>query len=289
MKRVQLVVLTIVLSAKLFGSQHPYTFILVHGAWHGDWAWFIMEHKIKKAGADVISVNLPGHGIDTTTPGNIVLDDYVDAVHSAIDTISTNEVILVGHSMAGIIISAVAEAYPEKVDKLVYLAGFLVPDGRSMLDEALIDTHSLILPNIAIDTINKKVDINLNSIMDIFYNDTSLLPLVTLSKKLLTPEPLFPVATSVSLTLNNYGSIPRYYISTTNDKAVTPWLQERMYTQLPCRKVYQINSEHSPFLTRSGDLMKIFKKIAKDKGIQAPKDPGGGNNFIQNLMSEVKP
>ncbi|MCG8699899.1 MAG: alpha/beta fold hydrolase, partial [Bacteroidales bacterium] len=250
MKKVTFIILALLLSTGIFASSRPYTFVLVHGAWHGDWAWFIMEHKIKQTGADVISINLPGHGLDDSEPGDVELEDYVNTIYSAIDTISTNQVILVGHSMAGIAISATAEAYPDKIDKLVYLAGFLLQDGSSLLDEAILDTESLILPNISIDTLHQKVDINLDKVMEIFYNDSTHLPLVTLSQKLLTPEPLIPLATPLTLTVNNYGSIPRYYIETLNDKAVTPTLQQRMYTNLPCRKVYRINSEHSPFLTR---------------------------------------
>ncbi|MCG8700209.1 MAG: alpha/beta fold hydrolase [Bacteroidales bacterium] len=273
MRKTFFILLNLLFAANIIANNNQ-TLVLVHGAWYGNWAWYQTEHYMEQFGVNVISVNLPGHGIDNTDPGTVTLADYIETIHQAIDTIE-GEVVLVGHSMGGIAISATAEAYPDKIDKLVYLAGFMVQDGSSMLDIALQDKKSLILPNITIDTVNMVVDINRDQVAEIFYNRHKNAPVVNLTKKLLTKEPLIPIVTPLSLTMNNYGSIPRYYISTKDDKAVTRKIQKQMISSLPCRKVYGIRADHCPFLTNNVSLMLVFRNILKD-------DLGLGDDVFSN-------
>src|SRR5215475_785880 len=83
------------------------TIVLVHGAWVDASCWDKVVPALKAAGHEVLVVNLPGHGSDNTPPANITLQSYVDAVKTAIG--GRKDVTLVGHSLAGIVISEVAE------------------------------------------------------------------------------------------------------------------------------------------------------------------------------------
>src|ERR1700761_2452927 len=83
------------------------TIVLVHGAWSDASAWDYVVPQLKAAGFDVIAVNLPGHGKDNTPPAGITMDNYVEVVKKAIGT--KKNVILVGHSMGGVVISEVAQ------------------------------------------------------------------------------------------------------------------------------------------------------------------------------------
>lgn len=74
--------------------------------------------------ANVVVVNLPAHGADNTNGSGIGLNVYVKAVTEAINKVN-GKVILVGHSMAGMIISQVTENIPNKIEKLVYVSAFL--------------------------------------------------------------------------------------------------------------------------------------------------------------------
>ena len=100
------------------------TFMLIHGSWHGDWSWYLLEEQLTKAGHTVITVNLPGHGLLYNNASQVTLQDYESAVVNALD-LSQEEVILVGHSLGGLIISAAAEKRPDKVRSLVYLAAHM--------------------------------------------------------------------------------------------------------------------------------------------------------------------
>ncbi len=251
-----------VLSSSIIkGETNNYTFVLVHGSWHGDWAYYQVETLLQNSGNRVICINLPGHGIDKTDPGQVTLEDYQNAITDVLDTIP-GQVILVAHSMGGIAISMAAEARPEKICKLVYLAAFMLKSGQSMLEMSLKDTASLVGPNLIFDFDNNTVDINRENVRELFYNHTGSAK-IELAKKLLTPDPLQPVMTELYLTNENYGSIPRFYISTLDDNTITPYFQYKMYRELPFRNTYYICSDHSPFLSAPLQLNHILLNIAR--------------------------
>lgn len=260
MKKTIIIVLWVISSMSVQGAINDQTFVLVHGAWHGSWAYYKLHSILENSGYRVISINLPGHGIDNCNPGEVTLDNYRDAIVQVLDTIP-EQVILVGHSMGGIAISVAAEARPEKVSKLVYVAGFMPKSGESMLDLALKDTASLIGPNLIFDFQNNTVDIKRDNISEIFYNSRNIED-IQLSSTLLTSSPLKPIMTKLVLSPENYGSIPKYYISTLKDKAVTPYFQYKMYKDLPFNNIFYICSEHSPFFSQPNQLKRILIRIS---------------------------
>lgn len=85
------------------------TIILIHGAWHGSWCWDDVAEGVRASGFDVRAVDLPGHD----QPGSSSrlwnrVSDYVDHVHGEIDQID-GDVVLVGHSMGGLVTQRVLE------------------------------------------------------------------------------------------------------------------------------------------------------------------------------------
>src|SRR5687767_10121804 len=108
------------------------SFLLVHGAWHGAWCWYKVAALLRARGHEVRAIDLPSHGIDARAPGSVTLEDYVDAAHTALDGMSRP--VVVGHSMGGIVLSALAEKHPERIGSLVYVAAFLLGDGMKLLD-----------------------------------------------------------------------------------------------------------------------------------------------------------
>lgn len=274
----------LVITNVLSGASESHTYVLVHGAWHGNWTYYKLEYELVKAGHKVICVNLPGHGLDTTAPGKVTLADYQNAIVEVLDTVS-EPVVLVGHSMGGIAISMAAEARPEKIDKLVYLAAFMPKDGESMLELALKDSLSMIGPSLIFDFPNNTVDLVRENISDIFYG-SSTAEYVHLSEMLLTPNPLQPLTTTLSLTPEKYGSVRRFYITTSYDKAITPAFQEKMYTEQPCEEVYTLNTEHSPFFSAPNRLKNILDKIGDTKEKSGKKSTS--EEKIQNINSDYE-
>jgi pimeloyl-ACP methyl ester carboxylesterase len=105
------------------------TYILVHGAWHGAWAWDRVAPALRDAGHHVMTPTLPD------LPGT-TLSDHVNVVRRAIEA-SAEPATVVAHSYAGVVaIQSVAAVDPSRVDSLVLVDGWITSAGESLLDVA---------------------------------------------------------------------------------------------------------------------------------------------------------
>jgi pimeloyl-ACP methyl ester carboxylesterase len=219
-------------------------FVLVHGSWHGRWAWDRVAPMLSAAGHDVAAPDLPGRGEDPRDPAGISLTDHVDAVVEVLEA-SNGPAILVGHSFGGFVISHVAERVPERVVRLVYVAGFLLRPGETVLDVATSVPPTI--PHLDVREEEGVVSVLREAAPIVFYDDCSAEDARWATAQLV-PEALAPRRTPARLTDERFGSVPRAYVETTNDRALAIGLQRRMHAALPCREVVAIASGHSPFL-----------------------------------------
>ena len=132
-----------------------------------------------------------------------------------------------------------------------------------MLPVALSDERSLIVSNIELNEKEGWHMLKPSAFRPALYHDCKEDD-VELASSLLTREPNAPVATPLSLTERNFGSIERIYIETLDDRGVTNSLQRKMYKALPCEKVYSMNTSHSPFLSAPQELATILLDIARE-------------------------
>ena len=236
------------------------TFILIHGSWHSSWNWHKVIPLLEKQGHRAIAIDLPGMGRDKTPIQEVKMKTTVEKICSLIDSIE-GKVILVGHSKNGIMISQAAEYRPHKNEKLVYLAAYLITNGKTQREYSLQDTHGVLKPYVTIDE-----QLNAHTLQPEIYKEGLYADcdddITQLAKVLLSHEPVESGTTPLQLTEENYGSIPRVYIECTEDKAVTPFIQRKMYTETPCEKVYSLPTGHSPFFSRPQELTEIFCEIA---------------------------
>lgn len=231
-------------------------FIFVPGSFHAAWCWYKMQPILNINGNTSEAIDLPGHGSDLTPVNQVTLDSYVDAVCKVIEKYD-EPVILVGHSRAGIVISQVAERIPEKIDKLVYLCAFLIPNGEPMVATALSDTASLLVNNLIFNE-QEGWHMPKQSIFNAaFYNDCSEVDRA-LCQYLLTKEPNAPVGTPMQLSPDRFGKVNKVYIHTTMDNAITYGLQKKMVERTPVDQVFELKSGHSPFLSLPEELGKIL-------------------------------
>src|SRR5688572_24497015 len=107
-------------------------FLLISGAWHGSWCWHKIVPRLEQAGHKTLAPDLPCYGADRTPLATITLEMWTRHVCEILEA-QPGPVILVGHSRAGIIISQVAERLPDKIEKLIYVSGFLLRRGESIL------------------------------------------------------------------------------------------------------------------------------------------------------------
>jgi pimeloyl-ACP methyl ester carboxylesterase len=113
----------------------PTTFVLVHPAWHGGWCWNKLAPILRQHGDRVFAPTLTGLGerAHLARP-DVGLDTHVSDVVNVLEYEDLRDVILVGHSSSGAVITGVADRIPERIAELVYLDAFVPEDGQSVFD-----------------------------------------------------------------------------------------------------------------------------------------------------------
>jgi pimeloyl-ACP methyl ester carboxylesterase len=227
--------------------------VLVHGAWSNASAFDRLEALLVEAGHRVIAPDLPAHGTDHSCPTSASLDGYVDTVIAAAQTLDA-PVVLVGHSMAGIVISSVAEHRPDLVEHLVYLAAFLLPSGQSLYGFTQTSAgmaQSALGP--ALRPGDGVLGVDPDQFIDVFCADA---PIESANDALagLRVEPLAPLGTPISITEQRWGSVARSYIHTTLDRCVSPASQTEMVTALGVSATRTVDAGHLAMLSRPSDV-----------------------------------
>lgn len=232
------------------------TFILIHGSWHSAWNWHKVVPLIESQGHRAIAIDLPGMGRDKTPIEKVTMDMVVGKICEVIDQ-ADGKVILVGHSKNGIMISQAAEYRPDKIEKLIYLAAYLVPNGKTQREYSLQDTEGVLKPFVTKYEATNSTTLGHAIYKEGLYHDCED-SITELAKVLLSHEPFVTGVTPLQLTDKNFGRVPRIYIECTEDKAVTPFIQRKMYSETPCEKVYSLPTSHSPFFSKPKELTEIL-------------------------------
>lgn len=221
------------------------TFVLVHGAYHGAWCWYEVASELGSRGHEAITFDLPAHGVDTTPATEVAFGDYVDRVREAIDA-RDGPVVLVGHSMAGMVVTQTAERRPDAIDTLVYLTAYLPASGESMLDQRV--DGSLISRSFTVDDDRGVGAIDDDALEELFYADCSAAD-VALARSLVRSEPIDPLSTPVDVSAERFGSVRRVYVGCERDRAITPEQQRQMVDERGCDAELTLDASHSPFLS----------------------------------------
>ncbi len=111
------------------------TFLLVHGAWHSGRCWERVAPLLESAGHRVLAPSLTGYGDKAhLLAPEVGLDTHVADVVTLITGEDLTDVVLVGHSYAGLVISSAANEVPDRIAHLVYLDAMVPEDGETAID-----------------------------------------------------------------------------------------------------------------------------------------------------------
>ena len=241
-------------------------FLLVHGSWHGAWAWTPVMHHLTVVGYQTLAIDLPGHGLDTILPdsftsrpldkaafarepsslASFTIADYEAAVLDGArkaQAAGVKRLVAVGHSMGGVPLTFAASRAPELFASLVYLAALTPTKGKpagaylqlkdqtenSQLGAALL-ADPAVVGALRIDPRSQD-----EGYLDAFKKalaadvDDKLLGAV---KHLLTPDA--PVSLyGESLTLSaGYGDLPKRFIRAIHDKTLLPSTAQAIVTDV---------------------------------------------------------
>jgi pimeloyl-ACP methyl ester carboxylesterase len=228
------------------------TYVLVHGAFQDSRAWNAVVPLLKAKGISAVAVNLPGRAADGTPLEAATLDGYRDAVLKVVNA-QPGPVVLVEHSFGGITISNVAEAAPERIKTLVYVAAYLPAAGAAdqsmakMAEQDQWNQFNKARQNFLLAKDYKSASVLEADQLLLFCADCApAAQQATLA--IMQREPLAPAATPVQLTAARFGVVDKVYIHTTRDNAVSYKLQQTMVARTPVRKTMTLASGHSPFI-----------------------------------------
>ncbi len=111
------------------------TFVLVHGSFFGGWCWDRVVPRLREHGHDVVVPTLTGLGErEHLASADVGLEVHTRDVLATIRYGRLHDIVLVGHSYGGMVITGVAAAAPDVVGRLVYLDGFVPRAGQSAFD-----------------------------------------------------------------------------------------------------------------------------------------------------------
>ncbi len=110
------------------------TFVLVHGAWHGGWCWKRVRRRLQQLGHDVYTPTLSGLADRShLLTRSVNLSTHIDDVVNLFRWEELSDVVLCGHSYAGMVITGVADRMADRIRALVYLDAFLPESGENVL------------------------------------------------------------------------------------------------------------------------------------------------------------
>jgi pimeloyl-ACP methyl ester carboxylesterase len=107
------------------------TFVLVHGGGVGGWSWAAVVRQLERLGHRALAVDLPGRGENRPDRETITLATHVDFVTAYIEERGLEGVILVAHSMGGLVITGVAQRIPKRIKRLIFISAFVMLDGEN--------------------------------------------------------------------------------------------------------------------------------------------------------------
>ena len=232
-------------------------YILVHGAWEGSWSWDYTRPVLEKQGHTITAIDLPGSNGDKLDISQVTMDSYVQKVAGAINQLD-RKVILVGHSMAGAVISQVAELIPEKIDKLIYVAAFLLKNGDSVIEAMQRDADGEFLPELRFSEDQSSATAAEQTWRDKAFHDVKeerirhALPLVDVA------QATEPFMAKLAVSHEKFGSVPKVYIRTAIDKMVSPKLQDEMLSGWKVDQVHVLESGHFPTLSMPETLAELL-------------------------------
>src|ERR1035437_6112988 len=216
--------------------------LLVHGAFGGAWCWEPVMPGLRAAGHDVEALDLPGAGKDPTPLAQVTLDAYARRVCEGLAE---------GHVAARI-----------------YVAACVPAAGQSLMDLAA-------LPEAAGD----QVQANLVAAGD---PPVAMLPAAgariavfgccdeqqaAWGAEQLGPQPVIPFTEPVDLGgpgAQTFAGLPRAYVTCKQDRAILPAFQRLMLEAAGCDPVIEIDTDHSPWISRPDELVAALDRLARE-------------------------
>jgi len=232
--------------------------LLIHGAWGGAWEFQDTIDGLRKQGHQATAIDLPGHGDFAAPIADVTMEAYVQTVIDAAEAIK-GQIVLVGHSLGGAIISQVAERIPNKIERLVYVAAMLPKNGDTPLGLMQSDSEGELLARLEFSADQTYVTVGPDVVKQTLLHDVreperlaAFLPHFAMKQ---ATEPFMFAA---NLTHEGFGSVAKTYVRASIDKVLSPALQEAMLKNWEVDQVFTLESGHFPLISIPEGLVDVL-------------------------------
>jgi len=219
------------------------TYVLVHGGWDGAWFWRPVARLLQQAGHEVFTPTLTGYGerVHLATP-EIDLSTHVQDVVGVLTYEDLQQVVLVGYSYSGMVITAVAEEAPERLAHLVYCDAFVPQTGQALKDMVAPEQWAS-FEEVARD-----------------HGDGWRIPFTFQPRS--TPNLLKPLTQAVVLGNPRAATLPRTFIYCTEKAEMrltdVPLAQSAAYARAQGWRYHELTTGHAPMQTMPQELTDVL-------------------------------
>jgi pimeloyl-ACP methyl ester carboxylesterase len=230
------------------------TFVLIHGSWHGGWAWRdVIDHLVQKdcvAHAPTLSGHGNGNGV---TRLGIAHKDCVNSVVTYIRQQNLRNIVLVGHSFGGTVVQKVAEQLDGRVSRIVFLDALILADGECVFDN-LPPEYVTLFNNLAAASADNTMLIPWEIWRDHFMQDATE-HFARFVWEQLTPEPNQVNLDRLELTRFYSLTTPKSFIYCRHDNALPPGsFHPKMTSRLAAFKMVEMDGSHEVMFSRPAEL-----------------------------------
>lgn len=239
------------------------TYVLVHGAWHTGDLFEEVAAPIRAAGHTVHLPTIAGN-----RPGDAKSTGLAEAIASIVDYLAANDlsdVVLLGHSYGGMIITGVADAVPERIRRLIYWNAFVPNDGECLND--MVPPHYIALFDaMSAQSGDNSVVLPFPIWREAFINDGDA-ELARASYDRLNPHPYATFTDRISLKTNPAAmQVAKSYINATEDTALPQSLgwHPRLSEKLGLFRLVQTPGSHEMCFSNPAGLAQAIMAAGRD-------------------------
>lgn len=241
-------------------------FVMIHGAMHGGWFWQPVQEILESRGHRVVAPDLAGSGVDRTPLDLVNLDLMSRRIVDVVDAHGAGEpVVLVGHSMGGLVIGEVAQRAPERILGLVYVTAALVPPGNNLFQALGREGEPIPFKTGDPTLMRMEPAVALHR----FYGKAPHYRADHAVRRM-APQVIRPLTEPATVTHQVFGRIHRAYVECVDDQAVPIETQRRMQAKLPCDPVFSLEADHSPTFSAEYELADVLISAAETFEARGP-------------------
>lgn len=232
--------------------------LLLHGGGHGRWCWGEVEQHLSRAGVNASSFDLPGSGDDARPRIGIGLSDYIAATVERIDAID-DDILLVGHSIAGLTVPGVVASRPHRISNVLFIAALVCEAGERGIDSIPADrrgTYFDLAQQSGDDTFLPSFPAAWNRFFPSLDEATAREAYAKL-----TPQPLGPYLEPNPAGLAE-SEVPRTYVLLENDRTFPPALARSFANKAGGKTIIQAG-DHCWMLTDPQACASAIAEVAR--------------------------